>query len=93
VGGQQLAGIATDGGVTVGGALPVCIGDCNGDEVVTVDELLTGINIALGAAATAVCESLDVNRDAAVRVDELLQGIEELLVGCPYRPELRRSGD
>ena len=27
---------------------PLCIGDCNGDGTVTVDELITGVNMALG---------------------------------------------
>ncbi len=28
----------------------VCVGDCNGDGSVAINELITGVNIALGAA-------------------------------------------
>ena len=27
---------------------PSCVGDCNGDGIVSVDEILTGVSIALG---------------------------------------------
>ncbi len=35
-----------------------CVGDCNADGAVTVDELLLGVNIALGSAAATACAAL-----------------------------------
>jgi hypothetical protein len=32
-----------------------CIGDCNGDSVVTIDELIRGVNIDLGSADLGTC--------------------------------------
>lgn len=60
-----------------------CIGDCNGDGQVTVDELITGVDIALGMAPLASCATMDVNVDKRVTVDELLQAVEDALSGCP----------
>jgi len=86
---RHFAGIGTDGGVTVGGSLPTCVGDCSGNEIVTIDELLVGINLALGVTAVATCASFDPSRNGAVGIDELLQGVDNALHGCPFHPELR----
>jgi pseudomonalisin len=59
-----------------------CAGDCNGDGAVTVDEILTGVNIALGATPDSQCPGLDANGDAMVTVDELLQAVDHALNGC-----------
>ena len=32
-------------------AVRQCVGDCSGDEVVTIDEIITGLNIAFRRAA------------------------------------------
>ncbi len=59
-----------------------CAGDCNGDHVVTVDELLVGIGIALGNGTVAQCPSLDINRDGQITVDELVAAVNNALNGC-----------
>jgi subtilase family serine protease len=59
-----------------------CVGDCNGDGVVTVDEVLTAVNIALGAEPVSQCPGLDANGDGIVTVDELLQAVDNALNGC-----------
>ncbi|MFQ5665032.1 MAG: CotH kinase family protein [Candidatus Binatia bacterium] len=59
-----------------------CPGDCGGDGVVTVDELIGGVNIAIGAAPVESCVSLDLNEDFAVSVDELIQAVNAALNGC-----------
>src|SRR5262249_35031737 len=38
-----------------------CIGDCNNDVAVTVDEIVIGVNIALEAAPLARCPRFDCN--------------------------------
>jgi len=56
--------------------------DCNGDGAVTIDELITGIGIALGAAELSACPPIDRNGDAAVSIDELVAAIGNALQGC-----------
>lgn len=59
-----------------------CTGDCDGDGEVTVNELLRGVNIALGAPL-ASCPSFDRNRDGAITIDEVLDAVNAALLGCP----------
>src|ERR1700675_3615440 len=60
-----------------------CVGDCNADGMVTVDELLQGVNIALGNAPATGCSALDVNNDGEVTINALLAGVNAKLNGCP----------
>lgn len=67
-------------------AVPVaaqCPGDCNGDGEVTVDELVVGVNIALGEATVDDCNAADRDRDGQVTVDEIVAAIDSALTGCP----------
>lgn len=59
-----------------------CVGDCNGDNQVTVDEIVTMVNVALGSAAVTVCPAADPSGDGAVTVDEILQAVNNALNGC-----------
>ncbi|MFI5367285.1 MAG: dockerin type I domain-containing protein [Candidatus Binatia bacterium] len=59
-----------------------CSGDCNQDGVVTVDELLRAVNIALGNGTSTECPAADVNGDGEVTVDELLKAVNAALDGC-----------
>jgi ELWxxDGT repeat protein len=61
---------------------PSCVGDCSGDGIVTVDELLVGIDIGLGRLPATSCVQFDPNIDAAVDVDEIVRGIDNALDGC-----------
>jgi polyhydroxybutyrate depolymerase len=67
-----------------GGMAPIvrCVGDCNWDSQVTMDELLKGVNIALGGLPLPACEMFDYNGDGTVTVDELLRGVNNALDGC-----------
>jgi hypothetical protein len=60
-----------------------CSGDCNRDGAVTVDELVRGVNVALGAAAVDTCAAMDGNADGTVAVNELIAGVNRALSGCP----------
>ena len=60
-----------------------CSGDCNGDGSVTVNELITGVGIALGNVAMSVCPSLDRGSDGEVTIDDLLSAVDRALGGCP----------
>jgi hypothetical protein len=59
-----------------------CVGDCNGDGEVTVDELLTMVNIALGNLPVTSCSAGDGNGDGEVTVDEILLATNNALRGC-----------
>ncbi len=59
-----------------------CGGDCNGDGEVTVDEIVTGVSIALGTFELGVCPAFDGGGDGAVTVDELVRAIDTALRGC-----------
>ena len=59
-----------------------CAGDCNDDGTVTVDELVRGVNIALGIAEVKACRLFDKNDDGAVTVDELVSAVNAALGGC-----------
>lgn len=59
-----------------------CVGDCNGDGLVTVDEIVSGVAMALGNLAVEECPSFDRDRSATVTVDELVEAIQKALNGC-----------
>lgn len=59
-----------------------CFGDCNGNGEVTVDELITGVNIALGAAPLGSCPRFDTDGNGMVTVDELVAAVNAALNGC-----------
>jgi len=61
----------------------VCIGDCDHNGVVSVDELVRAVNIALNSLPLTDCESLDRDRNHIVSVDELVAAVNAALGGCP----------
>jgi hypothetical protein len=63
-----------------------CRGDCNGDGEVTVDEILTMVNIALGNARLLDCEAADANHDGHITIDEILTAVNNALNGCVQTP-------
>ncbi|MFI5394576.1 MAG: S8 family serine peptidase [Candidatus Binatia bacterium] len=69
-------------------ARTVCTGDCNGNAVVTVDEILRMVNIALGNEPLSDCEAGDANGDGSITIDEILTAVDNALNGCG--PILRR---
>jgi hypothetical protein len=68
-----------------------CVGDCDGNGIVTVAELLQGIGIALGNRARDDCPSFDTNNDQRVTVDELVRGVTDALNGCGMNEELVKA--
>jgi len=59
-----------------------CLGDCNGDGQVTVNELITMVNIALGSASVSTCLAGDANGDGEITVNEIVAGVNHALSGC-----------
>jgi hypothetical protein len=64
----------------------LCVGDCNTDDSVTVEELIVGVNIALGNSQISGCRGFnalpDENLDGRVTVEELVRGLNVALNGC-----------
>ncbi len=69
----------------------VCAGDCNGDGVVTVDELVTGVDVALGTATMRQCRSANDSGSERVTVDELVRAVDAALSGCPATVNVYRA--
>ena len=65
---------------------PSRFGDCSGSNEVTVDEILTMVNIALGNAPLLDCEAADSNHDGHVTIDEILTAVNNALNGCVQNP-------
>ena len=63
-----------------------CAGDLNGDGVVTIDEILTMVRVALYGCplpgAVLTCPA-DLNSDGVVTIDEILRALNAALNGCP----------
>lgn len=69
-----------------------CVGDCNDDAYVTIDEIIQGVNIALGLLDIEACDSFDSNHDGEVTIDELLQGVNAALTGCDAQLQKQNGG-
>jgi hypothetical protein len=54
-------------------------GDCDGNGVISIDELVLGVDIALGRMPVSACAAFDANHDGAVAIDELLASIHSEL--------------
>lgn len=61
--------------------VPACVGDCNGDGTVAINELITGVTVALGQPVSS-CPAFDANADGAVAINELVTAVNNALVGC-----------
>jgi hypothetical protein len=60
-----------------------CVGDCDRNQAVTVDEIVVGVRIVLGASPLGACSALDSNSAGQVTVDELVTAVHHALSGCP----------
>jgi hypothetical protein len=63
-------------------APPACPGDCNGVGGVTVNELILGVNIALGNTGAGVCPAFDGDASGTVSISELIAAVNAALNGC-----------
>jgi CARDB protein len=64
------------------GAVTGCAGDCNDDAMVGINELITGVNIALGAQPITACAAFDANHDQMVGINELIAAVNNALNQC-----------
>jgi hypothetical protein len=70
------------GGAAIASAT-TCPGDCDGSREVTIDEILLGVNIAIGTRMIEDCRVFDGNGDGEVTVDEIIAAVSSALLGCP----------
>lgn len=59
-----------------------CVGDCDSDAQVTVDEILRGVGMALGTSTVDDCPAFDANGDHVISVDEIIGAVVKALEGC-----------
>ncbi len=59
-----------------------CPGDCNGDGRITIDEIVTAVNIALGATELSACPAAACDGPAGVAIACLVRAVAEALAGC-----------
>ncbi|HUL99388.1 MAG TPA: hypothetical protein VLU24_08225, partial [Mycobacterium sp.] len=57
----------------------------------TVDELIRGVNLALGFGTYRTCPPADDSGDTEVTVDELVVGVNQALNGCPSTVAVYRA--
>lgn len=60
-----------------------CIGDCNRSGAVSVDELITAVDISLRQNGLDRCLDADRDDSGQVSVDELVAAVSAALTGCP----------
>ncbi len=60
-----------------------CVGDCNANGSVAINELIIGVGISLRMRDTADCPSFDANESGAVEIAELIRAVNNSLDGCP----------
>jgi hypothetical protein len=60
----------------------MCAGDCDRNGTVSVAELVSAVNIALGTAPVTGCSACDTNGDGMVSVGELVSAVNRALNGC-----------
>ena len=76
---RGVTGASSDGQV-------VCPGDCDGSGAVTIDELVAGVNMALGDVPSNTCSSFDADGDGRVTISELVMAVTAALSGCDVGP-------
>lgn len=59
-----------------------CVGDCNCDGSVSINELIAAVNIALGSLPVEACMPIDKNVDGMISIDELITAVNDALNGC-----------
>ena len=60
-----------------------CPGDCTGAGVVTINDLVSMVNIAIGGAPLTDCPAGDVDGTGEITIDDLVQAVNASLTGCP----------
>lgn len=59
-----------------------CTGDCNADSAVSIDELISGVNIALGTQAVDTCPAFAPVGSEGIDIAKLVTAVNTSLNGC-----------
>lgn len=74
-----------------------CLGDCNRNAEVTIDEIIAGVSAALELAPVSTCAAMDRDENGTVTVEELVAAVRSALEGCPLERgaiyEVRACGE
>jgi len=62
-----------------------CVGDCGASGMVRINDLILGVNIALGLQPPSACPSFQ-NAQGQVDIAQLIRGVNNALNGCPDEP-------
>lgn len=68
-----------------------CPGDCDFDLKTEINELITGVSIALGKTPVGGCRAMDRNGNGAVAINELIQSVSVAFDECADRDDKARS--
>jgi pimeloyl-ACP methyl ester carboxylesterase len=71
----------------------ICAGDCNYDRRTVINEVVTGVNIALDQSGIEGCRGFDLSGDGKVAVNELVAGVGNAFNGCPDARLVRHACD
>ena len=69
--------------VAVAAVRAAVVGDCDGDGVVRISELVTGVGIALGIFPLDRCPTFDADGDGTVSISELIGAVNAALAPAP----------
>jgi hypothetical protein len=61
---------------------PSRVGDCSGDRVVGINEVIVGVNIVLGMQPVTMCPAF-ASALGTVDIAQLIKGVNNSLNGCP----------
>lgn len=68
------------------GAASTCVGDCDGNNAVFVDELVRAVRISRNELNVSMCMAADPDNSGTVNVEEIKAGVTSALEGCnPFR--------
>lgn len=59
-----------------------CPGDCNRDQLVSIDELIRAVAVALDRVPLDRCPAADLDDDGLVNIEELVRAVNAGLSGC-----------
>ena len=62
--------------------IPACVGDCDASGDVTINELITMVNIALGEVPVSGCLAGDADHSGEITIDEILRAVNNALGSC-----------
>ena len=68
------------------GAVVPCTGDCNDSATVTIDEIITMVDAALGSAPVSACTAGDADENGQITIDEIMTAMTKALSGCFTAP-------